>query len=133
LIPVLEYLTGVSYMSISNCELDELAVRIVPESVARKYCLIPIFVNGAKLRIVMADPLEMIAMDDIGIITEYELEDCSSFCSDILVAINSNYGTSELAEQAMEEMNEDVLRAPEVWLFNSLLSQAVKMGARIYI
>lgn len=142
LIPVFEYLTGVSYMDISNCEIDELAVRIVPESIVRKYCLMPLFINGTKLRIAMADPLNMIALDDVRIITEYELEVCFSFRSDILSAINSNYVTSELVEQAMEEIvqqdeeednnqgakDEEVSRAPVVRLLNSLLNQAVKTG-----
>ena len=144
LIPVLEYLTGVAYMDVRNCNIEAPAIRSVPESVARKYCLIPVFIHGSKLKIAMSDPLNMIALDDLRIITDYEPEVCFSFQSDILSAITANYVTSELAEQAMEEITQqqdieedttqeeiedEVSRAPVVRLINSLFNQAATMGA----
>jgi len=143
LLPVLEYMTGVPYMNLKNCDIDQSAVRMLPEAVARKYSLIPVGRADGKLAVVMTDPLDLIAQDDVRIITGCELDIYFGLQNEILAAMNSNYITSEIAERAMEEISQqteeeetpeesaddEVLRAPLVRLVNSIFSQAVKMGA----
>jgi len=144
LLPVLEYLAGVPYMNLKNCNIDQSAARMLPEAVARKYNLIPVSRSGGKLVVVMTDPLDLIAQDDVRIISGCELDIYFGFQSEIIAAVNTNYITSEVAERAMEEIigqteeekdtaqkniDDEVMRAPVVRLVNSLFSQAVKMGA----
>lgn len=144
LLPVMEYMTGVPYMNLRKCEIDKNAVKAVPETVARKYGLIPVSQSDDRLTIVMTDPLNLVAQDDIRIISGRELDVYFGLQNDILGAINSYYITSEVAERAMEEISqetveedthqeeaadEEVMRAPVVRLVNSIFSQAVKMGA----
>jgi len=141
LMPVLEYIMGVSYMDIKKCEINQLAIKLIPEAIAKKYQIIPIAICEDKLQIIMADPLDLIAQTDARIISNYELEVYFAFRSDIMTAIAANYVTSEMAEQAMEEIGEldedtnqeelddEVARAPIVRLVNSIFGQAVKMGA----
>lgn len=143
LLPVLEYMTGVPYMNLKNCDIDQSAIRMLPQAVARKYSLIPVNRADGKLVVVMKDPLDLIAQDDVRLISGCELEIYFGLQNEIIAAINSNYITSEVAERAMEEItqqteeenttqedvDDEVMRAPLVRLVNSIFSQAVKVGA----
>ena len=145
LIAVLEYQTGVTYFDLRNETIDNAAVRMVNEKIARNYKLIPVNTYEDKIRIIMADPLDLVAKDDVRLITGLEPEIYFAFASEIEQAINANYTSSELAEKALEEMRqenvvdteeevkdaaeEDVARAPVVRLVNSILEQAVRIKA----
>ncbi|MCL2593506.1 MAG: GspE/PulE family protein [Defluviitaleaceae bacterium] len=143
LIPVLEYQLNSKYIDLSSFDIDKEAVSTVPENIARQYKLIPISRTDDKLQIVMADPLDFIARDDVRLIAGVELEVFLALSNEIERAISLNYTMSEIAEAALEEFedeieepaenvleeDEDVQRAPIVRLVNSILEQAVRARA----
>lgn len=144
IIPVLEYLIDAKYVDLKECEIDTLAVKLLSERVARNHRLIPISTRETKILVVMADPLDLMARDDIRLITGLDPECYFAFWEEIERAININYTSSELAEQAVEDMEEEteqeetveareaeteVNRAPIVRLVNSILEQAVRIKA----
>ncbi len=140
---VLEYQLGFPYVDLSKYYIDPKAPKIISESLAKKHNVIPIAINRGKLMVVMSDPLDVIATDDIRITTGMELELAISSKSDIKKAIDTYYDSTEEAEQAVEEFksqvdifeqdeeaeDEDISSAPMVRLVNSIISQAIRSRA----
>ncbi len=82
---------GFPYLPLSNYEMDEAAVKIIPENVARQYCLIPIDKIGSTVTIAMADPLNTQAIEDIELLTGSSIQIFVATGSDIKQAIDKFY------------------------------------------
>ncbi|NLI76100.1 MAG: hypothetical protein GX442_06615 [Candidatus Riflebacteria bacterium] len=50
-------------------EIDPVAVRFVPQHICRRHVLIPVRRRGRRLEVVMADPNNVMAVDDIQLLT----------------------------------------------------------------
>ena len=59
---------GVKYVPISECPIDLNAVALIPRSVAKKHCLIAIYAERNTLRILINDPLNYYALEDVKLI-----------------------------------------------------------------
>lgn len=141
---VLEFQLGVPYTDLSKYYIDPKMPKVISRSVAVKYNLIPIAMNRGKLMVVMSDPLDIIAIDDVQLITGLDIEVAISSKDDIKRAIDNYYEASDDAEKAVEdfkaELDEsiveeveaesaDVTNAPVVRLVNSIIIQAAKQKA----
>lgn len=82
---------GFPYLPLSNYEIDEGAIKLIPENVTRQYCLIPIDKIGNTVTIAMADPLNMQAIEDIELITGSSIQIFVSTATDIKKAIDKYY------------------------------------------
>ena len=86
---------GFPYLPLSSYEIDPNLVGIVPENVARQYCLIPIDKIGNTLTIAMANPLNLQAVEDIELMTNCKVQTFVSTMTDILSAIDKYYMKKE--------------------------------------
>lgn len=75
-------------INLSKYKIEKDCVELVPEKVARQYRVIPICKLGTTLVVAMADPLNVFAIDDLKMITRFNIEPVLSFESDILQAID---------------------------------------------
>ena len=82
---------GFPYLPLSNYEMDEAMMRLIPENVARQYCLIPIDKIGDTVTIAMADPLNTQAIEDIELVTGSSIQIFVSTATDIKKAIGEYY------------------------------------------
>jgi len=82
---------GFPYLPLANYEMDEAAIKMVQENVARQYCLIPIDKIGNTVTIAMADPLNMQAIEDIELVTGCSVQIFVSTATDIKQAIDKFY------------------------------------------
>jgi len=82
---------GFPYLPLSNYEMDDAAVKMVPENVARQYCLIPIDKIGNTVTVAMADPLNTPAVEDIELVTGCSIQIFVSTTTDIRQAIDKFY------------------------------------------
>ena len=89
---------GVPFLPLENYEISEEAVKVVPQSVASHYCLVPIDKIGDTLTIAMANPLNVEAAEDLEDITSLEIQIFVSTASDVRNAIKRGYKT-ETAQQ----------------------------------
>ncbi len=142
---ILEYQYTVPFVELRTFPIDPVVPKLISESVARKHIVIPVALRLGKLVVVMADPVDIIARDDLRLITGYDLEVLMSFESDILKEIDRYYDASEAVEEAFEEIieehaneeaadvfgaeNEEVARSPVVRLVNTIIRQAIKKRA----
>ncbi len=140
---VLEKQYGVAYIDLNNFFIDPKVPKLINEGIAKKHKCIPVALDKGVLTLAMEDPLDMIAIDDIRIITGLRIKPVMSNHKDITNSITAYYDASEIAEKAVKEFNsnidhyeeeveeedEDVTNAPMVRLVNSIIVQAVKSKA----
>lgn len=144
---------GVSYISLADCgKIPEEVVKIVPESIARNQILIPITKDDKVLTVAISDPFNVFAIDDLRLITGYDIRVVIAPEKEIKNAIELYYaskgtiedaikeiekstseGTLEVVETAKEEKEVIALEiaaeeAPVVKIVNLLLTNAVKSG-----
>ncbi|MGC9373140.1 MAG: GspE/PulE family protein [Thermovirgaceae bacterium] len=121
------------------------ALRLIPENVARRLELLPLaLVDNNRLMIAMADPLNVLAIDEVKILTGMELEIGITTPSEIERELEKFYQVQGSLEDAIVEVVEtsdgtmDLDReertagaddAPVVKLVNTILEQGAKEGA----
>ena len=66
---------GIPHVSLSEIgDIPQDVISSVPENLAINQCLIPIYKKDKKLTVAMADPLNVFAIDDIKMMTGFEVE-----------------------------------------------------------
>ncbi len=82
---------GFPYLPLENYELDEGVMQLIPEHVARQYCLIPVDRIGNALTVAMSDPSNIQAIEDLEMLTNCVVQAFVSTPSDIQKAIGRYY------------------------------------------
>ena len=57
---------GIPYVDLSAADVDPAAVALLSAELSRRHTVLPISRNGGELTVAMADPEDIIALDDIG-------------------------------------------------------------------
>lgn len=139
---------NIKFIDLQLEEPDENVVGLVPEEVMRKYVLVPMRYdknNAGVVQVAMADPMNIIAMDDINIITGKQVMPYLANASDIRAYFDKVFGKKQaqniaemykkeqglIQEETEEERlrKEDVENAPIVQLVNSVIEQAARQRA----
>ncbi len=138
---------GVEYLDLRGIVIAEDVISMVSGAVLRKHNVLPIgFDDDARttLLLVMSDPLDMVAIDDISIITNCLIEPRISTAREINAVLDRYFGTGEAlsaAEKYTKEKSkeqeplltaqpeEDVSSAPIVQIVRSIIEQAVRSRA----
>lgn len=134
---------GLERVHLAGITIEDEVLALVDEKVLRKYMLLPYEFapdNPNVLRVAFSDPLDMIAMDDLSIITGMQIEVRVTTVKDVSQALDRFYGNSEamkVADQFAAERrekygnkedkgeSEEVKQAPIVRLVNQIIEQAV--------
>ena len=82
---------GFPYLPLFSYEVDPVVVKIIPEQVARQFGLIAVDRVGNILTIVMSNPLNNQALEDIEMITKLTPQIFVSTTTDINKAISEYY------------------------------------------
>jgi len=96
--------TDVPTIDISGYEIDQRALDLVPEEMARKYQVIPLRIEGPYLVVAMADPTNLYAIEDLRVRTSLNIKPVRATPDDILTAINLHYAKSEELERQIERI-----------------------------
>ena len=146
LITVLTTQMGIEYCEIKSVKIDEEVIKLVPESLVQKYKVMPVGYdpeNPNILQVAMADPMDLMAVDDISIASGLNVEPMLSFQDDIETVIGKYYGSAqameaaeayklELGAGASEEGNEiddEIDNSPIVLLVNQIIEGGVRQRA----
>lgn len=103
LITVLTTQLGIDYIELKGAKIEDKVIHMVPESMVTKYQAIPIEVdpdNPNILKVAMADPMDIMAMDDIGLVTNLQVEPMLASEEGIKNAIDKYYGSAQAMEAA---------------------------------
>ena len=140
----LEYQYQIPYIDLAEISIEAHIPGLISEGIAKKHTLIPVKEESGKLMVVMVDPLDFYAIDDVQRITGLEIKPAMATKSDIMNAIERHYG-KESAEKAIKELKQaydiadlasieeqfgdEVANAPVVRLVNSIIQHAIKTDA----
>lgn len=145
LITVLTTQMGIEYCEIKTVQIDEAVVKLVSKDLVQKYTAMPIGFapdNPNLLQVAMADPMDLMAIDDISISSGLQVEALLSFQDDLENVIGKFYGSAEAMEAAdkyileMGATDEDedayadeVDNSPIVLLVNQIIEGGVRQRA----
>jgi type IV pilus assembly protein PilB len=103
---LLEFLSkqfGIEFVDLRNFEADPDVLKIIPENIARRYGLIAVQKVENKLKVAMEDPLNIVVLDDLKMMTGYDIKPVFGSESDITAAIDKNYG-SKTSKEALDDI-----------------------------
>ena len=104
---------GVPRIDLRNYLIDPKILSLIPETLAKKHNLIPLFKTGDTLTIAMADPLNVVAMDEIRVKTKGNIEPAVATETEIRNAINQYYGVGGSIEDVIKSIDMKVLAVDE--------------------
>ncbi len=90
---------------LSKYKIDSELISLVPERIARLYHVIPVSKIGNRMTVAMSDPLDIFALDDLKILTKYEIDPIIATDKDIEEAISNYYG---MAESSIKQIMQSV-------------------------
>ena len=131
---------AVPRMSLHQMVIDPMVIQRVPVDLARRYTLIPVFAMGNNLTLAMADPLNIIAIDEIKYLTGCEVKRAIAAISEIKKAIDEHYSVADSMERLITPDSESIdarvtetattseteAETPAVKLVNLIITKAVK-------
>jgi len=134
---------GLDHLDLGVFSVDMGAANLVTTTTAKRYQAVPVaFADKRTLLVAMADPSNVLAVDDIAIMTGYEVrvavappEDIATLISrldrleDVVDASDSHL--EEGGEEGLEvvDLHETAEDAPVIKLVNQIVAQAVEQGA----
>lgn len=146
IVRALQMQLGLKVVQLAGVTIPKEVRGLVSVDLLKKYTCIPFELdpyNANILHLAMADPMDMMAIDDISIVANLQVEPYIATTRDIRTAIDRWYGASETLDAARrftkereqlrgntgEETGADVSDAPIVQLVRSLLEQAIRQRA----
>lgn len=139
---------GMDFVDLRTVRVPPDVISLIPDStILKKYTIMPFEFNQEHfgyLRVAMADPMDLVATDDLSIVTNLQIEPVVATASDIMAAIDRYYGSAETQavaelfnreraeryrEEEMRADNEEVQNSPIVILVSSMIEQAARMRA----
>ena len=105
LMSVMSTVFNIPAINLSKYKIEKEHVSLIPEKMARQYRIIPICKLSNTLVVAMADPLNILAIDDVKTITKFNIEQVLSTETDILAAIDRHYAAEggALLQNAVEQ------------------------------
>ena len=146
LMEVMQLQRGIPYVDLDKTVISRELTEIIPMALARRYAMVPVHTEHGRLFMAMADPLNLVAIEDARTVSNMQVLPMISSRASIEGKINMLYG-NENAEQAIlelakdtredaitnitqsEDAGDDISNAPIVKLINSILEQAIKLNA----
>ncbi len=144
---------GIPHIRVAHYNIPQEVLDEVPETLARQYEMLPVSVTGDVLTLAMADPLNIMALDDLRMLTSYEIEPVVAVQSELQETIEKHYGAGKKGAELYDElignsdpdavenveegedvsdisqMKADAEDAPVIRLVNLILMNALELGA----
>lgn len=139
LIEVLEFQLGIPHIQLFRQKIETKVINLIPQKLAEKHTVIPIRVDGNKLVLAMADPMDYFAIDELRMTTGLRIEPAIASKDELLRAIKRYYGMQESVDQIMSNIQTKTTEdtriqameddSPVVKTVNQIITQAVSIGA----
>ena len=94
---------GVEMVSPSTMKIPEDIVNLVNPNILRQYRVMPFaYASGNTniLRVAMSDPMDMVAIDDLAMVTHMDIEPYIATTHDIMICIDKYFGNAEALDAA---------------------------------
>jgi type IV pilus assembly protein PilB len=132
---------GIEYVDFNERKPDPNAIAVVPRELAQRFSLMPVEIVDDILVVAMADPHNVVALDDLRVITGMDVRGVISTKRDILSAIEEFYkvaeqadvdefiGSADLDDADLADLKGVTSEAPTVKLVNFIIQKAVSERA----
>ncbi len=132
---------GIPFVNLRKEGIRPQALKLIPESIARKYGIIPIDTTDNTVVIAMEDPRDIEAIEDLAAVTMKRIEPVISTAQDIQEMIDLNYRVGGEIEEQLSQIParyrgagvreprvsaEAIAQAPVVRAIDLLIKQAVR-------
>ncbi|KAF0197448.1 MAG: type IV pilus assembly protein PilB [Bacillota bacterium] len=118
---------GLRFVLLRDITPDQEAVKLLSAATARRYQVVPLARAEKTLRLATANPMNVLAVDDIALITGFNIEMAVMTTRDIERALARLYADSPVHTE-VAEVNE-AEATPVVRMVNRLITQAVQERA----
>ncbi|HEY3373845.1 MAG TPA: ATPase, T2SS/T4P/T4SS family [Candidatus Aquicultor sp.] len=131
-------------VDLAEYQVNPAAVTVLSETFARRYNVLPIDFERNRLVVAVSDTSNVVVLDDLHIITGYEIKPVIALCSDIETGLNRYYKASdvmrnEVTSTCLEKDNKELASignirevsedAPVIKLVNMIVVRAVNERA----
>jgi type IV pilus assembly protein PilB len=133
---------GMDFVDLGEADVDPRAATLISDTIMRRHGVLPIAFEDGKLVLAMADPSNVVAIDDVRTITKMEVKPVVATKEDVVAAIGRYAAMADDIEAMADDLvggGEDdadlsdlkavTEEAPIVKFVNLLISQAVADGA----
>lgn len=128
-------------------DISDAILALVDAQLLRKYAMVPLEYkkgNATTVRVAMADPMDLNALDDFTLVTNLNVEACIATNMEIMQTLDKHFGKSEamsaaqayakerqqyVTDEEEEGENESVSNSPIVILVKSMIEQAARQRA----
>lgn len=108
IIEAVEQQTGIKRVDLNTINFDRKAITLIPQNLCDKYTLIPFGFDNNKIKVALADPLNIFAIDDVAISTGFEIESFISKKADIRKFIGIYYSSQQVNNAALQLSKESI-------------------------
>ena len=133
---------GLDHLDLGVFKVDTAAVNLLSASAARRYAAVPVaFLDDRTLLLAMADPANVLAVDDIAMLTRMDVKAAVASAEDITALIGRMNRFEDAVREAVDEgegdaapveivdLRESAEDAPVIKLVHSIIAQATERGA----
>jgi len=138
---------GIEKVELNPTEIEDSVFNLVPAHLVQKHQIIPIKLQGSNLTVAMADPTELVAINEVKFITGYGVRVVAASPSSIRKTLEHRFGgvsyedvlkkfgdsevevIHESDDINLQELQQATMEAPVVTLVNAILADAAKRRA----
>jgi len=138
LIEVLEFQLGIPHINILQYPIEQEAVQLVPQELAKRDLVMPIRIEGSKLYVAMADPMDYFAIEELRMATNFQIVPVIATKDAVYQTISKYYDLQQSLNEVMSDLSpEESLEeagiadedSPIVRLVNQIIANAVTQRA----
>ncbi len=143
IIEAIETQTGIKRVDLTEITVNKQAIQALSQNLCEKHTLVPINISTTSITVVMADPLNIFAIDDVAIATGLQDETFIATKKEITKFIKIIYTREEVSKAAEQLTKEsaakgatfnledldDIKNAPVVKMVEFLFKNSVEMRA----
>jgi type IV pilus assembly protein PilB len=133
---------GLDHLDLATFAVDMTAANLITSAAAKRFEAVPVaFIGETGLLLAMADPSNVLAVDDVALMTGFEVRTAVASRDDIAALITRLTRLDEVVQSAsleqddqdgpteVVELRESADDAPVIKLVNQIIAQAVDQGA----
>src|SRR5436190_4775308 len=132
---------GLDHIDLNAFQVYMSAANLLPAGAAKRYNAVPVAFRGDRtIVLAMADPANVLAIDEVALMTGYEVKPAVAAKDDILALVSrishlddviqsTVFEEEEAAGAEVVDLRETADDAPVIKLVNQIIAQAVELGA----
>lgn len=102
LVEALREVSGVPYLDCTSVQIPFSTLNLIPQATARRFRALPVKVEGKDLTVVMCEPQDLPALDELQFRTGMNIVPRFGFAREITAAIDKFYGPPEAAPEKVD-------------------------------